>query len=206
MPVPNTNVTFSSIQTEFGGSIPISISEYYRGGTYVPNGTAAVTDGSQISTSGLIRVGMFRGTSSLPPAGTVRSSGAGIWSSYDMAYAGATALAGITFNSNGTVTLIGNQPGTQSSWNLSAPVTGIGGNYWMRATRTAGTTGFVGVVGTWQSMSTSRSYTVDESLGQSGTTSVTLTFEWATDSAGTNIVATHTGNTFIANSDPGPIP
>jgi hypothetical protein len=38
------------------------MSEYYRGGTYVGSGVAtSATDGTAISTSGTIRVGMFRG-------------------------------------------------------------------------------------------------------------------------------------------------
>jgi hypothetical protein len=59
MTLPTTNVSFSAIQTEFGGGNPISLSEYYRSGTYVrtnttmPNGT--------IATSGTISVGTFRG-------------------------------------------------------------------------------------------------------------------------------------------------
>lgn len=35
-------ISFSDIQTEFGGSNPISYSEYYKGGTYVPT-TVSVT-------------------------------------------------------------------------------------------------------------------------------------------------------------------
>lgn len=66
MPVPTTNVTLSSIQTEFGGTNPISLSEYYRGGAFVPIGTAtSPIDGTPISTSGTIRMGMFRGTSAI---------------------------------------------------------------------------------------------------------------------------------------------
>ena len=59
MTLPTTNVSFSAIQTEFGGSNPISLSEYYRGGTYVktnttmPNGT--------IAASGAISISTFRG-------------------------------------------------------------------------------------------------------------------------------------------------
>jgi hypothetical protein len=64
MPITNTQVSLSSIQTEFGGSNPISMSEYYRGGAYVPsNQPTSLTDGTPISTSGLIRIGMFRGLS-----------------------------------------------------------------------------------------------------------------------------------------------
>lgn len=60
MPVPTTNVTLSSLQTEYGGANPISMSEYYRGGTNVPSGQTS-TNGT-IPTSGAITVGVFRGT------------------------------------------------------------------------------------------------------------------------------------------------
>ena len=61
MAVPTTNVSLGSIQTEFGGSAPTSINEYYRGGTYVPIGTTSSY--GTIPTSGQIDFGVFRGTS-----------------------------------------------------------------------------------------------------------------------------------------------
>ena len=76
MTLPTTNLSFSAIQTEFGGSNPINLSEYYRGGTYVrtnttmPNGT--------ISTSGAISLSTFRGATQgvvFPAAGTILSQG-----------------------------------------------------------------------------------------------------------------------------------
>jgi hypothetical protein len=60
MPAPTTNVKLSNIQTEFGGANPISMSEYYRGGTNVPSGTTSAY--GTIPTSGAITVGVFRGT------------------------------------------------------------------------------------------------------------------------------------------------
>lgn len=62
MPIGTGSVSFSQIQAEFGGSNPISLSEYYRGGTYVALGTANGGYGL-ISTGGGISVGTFRGTS-----------------------------------------------------------------------------------------------------------------------------------------------
>lgn len=50
-------ISFSMIQTEFGGSNPISFSEYYRNGGLVPtNGTTG-----SIATSGAINVNTFHG-------------------------------------------------------------------------------------------------------------------------------------------------
>lgn len=53
-------IRLSQIQGEFGGSNPISLSEYYRGGNYVTNGS---TSTSSIPTSGAIRFSNFYGTS-----------------------------------------------------------------------------------------------------------------------------------------------
>lgn len=59
MAVPSTNVGMSNIQTEFGGSNPISLSEYYRGGPLVP--TSSPAPNGPIPTSGQIAMGQFRG-------------------------------------------------------------------------------------------------------------------------------------------------
>ena len=52
-------VSLTDIQTEYGGSNPISLSEYYRGGAYVPNTVNTTT----IPTSGAISVSNFYSTS-----------------------------------------------------------------------------------------------------------------------------------------------
>lgn len=54
MALPTTtasSISLSQIQTEFGGSNPISLSEYVRGGSYVPSGTATGTYGTAIPTT-----------------------------------------------------------------------------------------------------------------------------------------------------------
>ena len=63
MALPTTSLSFSALQTEFGGSNPISLSEYYRGagGGWVPSGTTSAY--GTIPTSGQISLGVFRGTS-----------------------------------------------------------------------------------------------------------------------------------------------
>ena len=52
-------VSLTDIQTEYGGSNPISLNEYYRGGAYVPNSASTAS----IPTSGAISINNFRGTS-----------------------------------------------------------------------------------------------------------------------------------------------
>lgn len=57
MAIPSTGpISMDTIQNEYGGSNPISLSEYYRGGGFVPSGL------TQVSSSGSISMSMFRGT------------------------------------------------------------------------------------------------------------------------------------------------
>tara|TARA_R110002167_G_scaffold53361_4_gene153090 strand:+ start:232 stop:873 length:642 start_codon:yes stop_codon:yes gene_type:complete len=61
MALPSTGeLALTDIQTEFGGSNPISLSEYYAGGSYVPSGTTG--DGGAIPTTGEITIGDFYGS------------------------------------------------------------------------------------------------------------------------------------------------
>ena len=58
MAVPSTNTSLDDIQTEFGGSNPISLSEYYSGGPLVPAGSPAPN--GPIPSSGQISIGIQR--------------------------------------------------------------------------------------------------------------------------------------------------
>ena len=59
LPVSPNSLSFSQIQTEFGGSNPISLSEYYRSGSYVRTNTTAPN--GPIVTTGAISLSTFRG-------------------------------------------------------------------------------------------------------------------------------------------------
>jgi hypothetical protein len=61
MALPTTSLSFSALQTEFGGDNPISLSEYVRGGLYVPSGTTS-SYGTIPTTNSNINMGVFRGT------------------------------------------------------------------------------------------------------------------------------------------------
>lgn len=62
-------LTLNDIQGEFGGSNPIGLNEYYRGGSLVPNHGNT----TPIPTSGTIEVNDFYGTSSTSPTDLVFS-------------------------------------------------------------------------------------------------------------------------------------
>jgi hypothetical protein len=58
IPGPGTAISMTTIATEFGGSVPHSLSEYYRGGGLVPNSPT----NAAIPTSGTISMGNFYGS------------------------------------------------------------------------------------------------------------------------------------------------
>lgn len=61
MAIPSSGaISFLDIQTEFGGSNPISLNEYYAGGPYVGSGTSG-TNGA-VPSSGQIGISNFYGT------------------------------------------------------------------------------------------------------------------------------------------------
>ena len=61
MALPSSGaISLNDIQTEFGGSNPISLNEYYAGGSYVPAGTTG-TNGA-VPSSGQISFSNFYGT------------------------------------------------------------------------------------------------------------------------------------------------
>lgn len=65
MAIPSSGpITLANIQTEFGGSNPISLGEYYAGGGLVPAGTTG-TYGA-VPSSGAISIRNFYGTSNIP--------------------------------------------------------------------------------------------------------------------------------------------
>jgi hypothetical protein len=74
MAIPPTGpVTLATLQTEYGGTDPISLNEYYRGGAYVPVGAGTAT----IPSSGAISLDNFRGTSKTATVGYAIIGGGG---------------------------------------------------------------------------------------------------------------------------------
>tara|TARA_A100001011_G_scaffold176226_1_gene184840 strand:- start:29213 stop:29908 length:696 start_codon:yes stop_codon:yes gene_type:complete len=70
MTLPSSGaLSLNSIQGEFGGSNPIGLNEYYRGGSLVPNHSNT----SSIPTSGTIDVQDFYGTSATSPVDLVHT-------------------------------------------------------------------------------------------------------------------------------------
>lgn len=84
MPLPASgSIALSQIATEFGGSAPHTLTEYYRGGSLVPN----TAHNAAIPTSGAIKLTDFYGGNAFVPQTVTRTSGTG---ATETAPAGAT--------------------------------------------------------------------------------------------------------------------
>lgn len=177
MPLPSSGpLSLNDIQTEFGGTNPISLSEYYAGGANVPAGTTG-TYGA-VPSSGAISIRNFYGTSKA----TFRlDTNTYTDTTFDPGTAGVT----LAINSNGTLVVTGTNAGTLDSYNWITPTTGST-SYYVRATLIGGSFSS-GTTGTWLALTSNRTWTVTQS--GAGTKTANATFEIASDSGGTNIVA-----------------
>lgn len=169
MTTPTGAISLGDVQTEFGGSNPIGMNEYYRGGSLVGASTPAGTSGVQIAVSGAIALGDFRGVSAAGPVAA--------WTGSNVDYyrSGGTATAGVIFQTDGSLSQYGGASVASSlpagsKWH-STITAGIGSSYWIRANG-----------GAWVSLSTAQSFGV--SRATVGTTSTTFTFDIAATSGG----------------------
>jgi hypothetical protein len=203
--IPTGPVSFSQIQSEFGGTSPISLSEYYRGGVNVPSNQAtSSTDGTAVSTSGAIRVGMFRGLTKVV-AGVVSSLGGdgSLPDTYSVRI-GTSSIAWVNWYSDGEVR--GYRHGNVLVWteNWYSPTTaGVGSSYWIRATVQSGQApngGSDSPINTWVALSTGPTWSYLSSSGVAGSRSGTLLFQISSNSSGTNIVSSGTAY-FYAEHD-----
>jgi hypothetical protein len=115
---------------------------------------------------------------------------------FGTAYPGNTAYAELIFNSNGTIQAGTSNDGTQSAGNWATPTTtGVGSSYWVRFTETAssgaGQTVYGSARGVWHQISSTLYFGVSRTANGGGYR--TYTVQIATDSGGSNIVATKTG-------------
>lgn len=164
MPLPSSGpLALTDIQTEFGGSNPISLSEYYAGGSFVPAGTTG-TYGA-VPSSGTISIRNFYGTSKVVIAITNQTISAGVFSPD-------TAEAGYRLNSNGKV--YKNQNGSLTEIETWCTPTSEASNYEARVTVVSGVTP-TGTIGSWVALSSTREWTVQEPTpGNTSTSTFTV--------------------------------
>lgn len=140
MTLPSSGaLTLANVQTEFGGSNPVSLGEYYAGGSYVPSGTSG-TYGA-VPSSGAIGIRNFYGTSDGVVAITDQtiSSGDAIT---------ATSTYRISHNGNVYGIVNGGSPSLIEQW---CTPTSASSDYEVRATVVSGSLS-AGTAGTWFSL------------------------------------------------------
>ena len=140
-------LSLADIQTEFGGSNPVGLSEYYAGGTYVPAGTTG-TYGA-VPSSGAITIQNFYGTTSvLVNFNNVSVSAEDLYSA---------AAASYRVKSTGyDYKIINGAETTNQQW---ITPTSQGGNYEVYATVTSGTI-TTGTFGSWLATTTNPTWGV----------------------------------------------
>jgi hypothetical protein len=155
MALPSSGpLTLAQIQSEFGGTNPIGLNEYYAGGANVPAGTTG-TYGA-VPSSGAISIRNFYGTSDVvisitdqyiqDISGGFRSATAG----YRLTSAGlAQVLVNITYT-------------TVETW---CTPTSEAGNYEVLATLVSGNTPS-GTLGSWVALSTSQEWALSRNVPQ----------------------------------------
>jgi len=116
-------------------------------------------------------------------------------------FAGGYGYITLTFNTNGTWSCVGSVSGTIASGNWASPTTsGVGSLYWIRWTRTASTLGGGSSTPSsgWLGLDAARTITVTNDGTSGGYVDSTYTLEIATDSGGSNVVASCTGTYLYA--------
>lgn len=102
IPGPGTAISINTIATEFGGTVPHSLSEYYRGGGLVPN----TPTNAAIPTSGQIAIGDFYGASARTSISLVISGNTynyDVYSNRGPTYTAGTSDITVTVNPGVTV-------------------------------------------------------------------------------------------------------
>ena len=158
MTLGTTNLSFSALQTEYGGVNPISLSEYYRGGTAgVPSGQTSSY--GTIPTSGAISIGVFRGTTKLVSP-TLSLSPHSISSSRDAngaaLYNSSSAFSRIRVNTNGILYGTGSTSWQASNVNATGSILIDGTEYWNQ-TQAGSSSGDINL-GNWITNGTASDY------------------------------------------------
>ena len=180
MPLPSSGpLSLNDIQTEFGGTNPISLSEYYAGGANVPAGTTG-TFGA-VPSSGAISIRNFYGTSKI-----VYRLDSGTYS--DFAVSPLDAQTTLFVGSDGSLDIGTFNSGVLANYNWITP-TATASTHFVRLTPTSGT--FSGsTTSAWLALTTSAQWFVNQT--GFGLNTATGTLAISTNSGGTNIVASAT--------------
>jgi hypothetical protein len=149
LPTPGVSLSMSQIQGEFGGSNPISLSEYYAGGSYVPAGTTG--SNGAVPSSGTISISKFYGTSN-----AIIAFDSYNLSDFELDPNDATCYYQINSNGNVYGTNVGVPLDLLEQW---ATPTSIASQYEVFATLNTGSLSS-GTTGSWLSLGTTRLWSV----------------------------------------------
>ncbi len=160
-------LSLSDIQGEFGGSNPISLSEYYAGGGLVPSGTSG-TNGP-VPTSGTISISNFYGTSNVPALSVTASDVSGMASGFS--FSGTVSSSG---DSPDTTPSGGTAPYTYAWTHLSTS----GGVTPTISSSTAQNPFWVATVDSGDPSVSTWRVTVTDSAAQTASDDITVTLTW----------------------------
>lgn len=195
MTTPSGTITFANIQTEFGGSTPLSMSNYYA------SATGNVTPGSAgkngfLPSSGTNSFDNFRSATKFVAQNSPGSS----YSISDSSIQFDPSPGGIlTYKTDGTWSSTTLNVVVTGSGNWGSPTTtSVGNYYYVRFTRTAtsGSGGTSTASTGWLQLTANRAISVSRSTATTGTYTATYTIDLSPDT--TNIYKTFTGVVFTA--------
>jgi len=167
MALPSSgSISLNSLQTEYGGSNPISINEYYRGGSLVPN----TTPNNSIPTTGTINLNNFYGGIAFYG---IRNE------NLEVTRSSSTTTVDPPVEVSWKIDVSSGVVSTQkdfsfSSYNWLRTESNSPNNYQIRATHISGSIP-TGTYGTWLSLGTARSWVLSKS--NVGIAAATIQFE-----------------------------
>lgn len=217
MTLGTTNLALSAIQTEFGGSNPIALSEYYKGGAYVISNSTAPN--GPIPTSGTISVGQFRGAAqgsltpsySFTPSVTTVNEGSNFTVTFATNQSGSFAytITGVTSNDLNGASLTGTvSNGTVLTYTAKADITTEGDETFTITLNTIpSVTTSVSIVDTSvatysltrsvSSVSEGSTFTITFATNQSGSFGYTISGITSNDINGASLTGTVTNGTVL---------
>ena len=192
MPVPTipSTISLDNIQTEFGGSNPIGINEYYAGAGLVPAGTANATSVA-IPTSGTISFANFSGAAALSASLPSWNAGGGYdnnisASVIDFTCSGAYAEIYLYVNSNGTIVYNDMLNNYSHTWRLA----GNASDFYFRFDVSGSVSG--SPTGSNLQMNTNYTYYLTASAGCGGDDSASCAGTWSFRNASNTVLASKT--------------
>ena len=191
LPAWGNSLSLSQIQTEFGGSNPASLNEYYAGGANVPAGTVGYPGGvsTAIPSSGQISISNFFGASKITIVNPLTFNG----STFLDEQTATTASSRLEIQTNGRWQ-IWYSDGLASEGDWATPTTtNIGNSYWVRFTIT-GSNGYGNYDNSastgWLQITTTRTITVNAYYPPNSARGVIYTVEISSSSGGSPVLST----------------